>query len=59
MCKSQRARKSTITDNYIVYLTEECYDLGHGDPITFKQVIISRNSSQWLKVMNDEIKYMN
>jgi hypothetical protein len=48
-----------ITDDYIVYLIEEDCDLAHGDdPISFKQTIMSINSSQWLKIMNDEIKYM-
>jgi Reverse transcriptase (RNA-dependent DNA polymerase) len=57
--KSQRERKSVISDDYIVYLTEEDCDLGHGDdPISFKQAIMSRNSSQWLEVMNDEMKSM-
>jgi hypothetical protein len=45
--KSQRERKSAISDDYIVYLTEEGCDLGHGvDPVSFKQAIMSRNSSQ-------------
>jgi hypothetical protein len=36
--KSQRARKSIITNDYIVYLAEEGCDLDHGDdPIFFKQ----------------------
>jgi hypothetical protein len=57
--KSQRERKSAISDDYIVYLTEEGCDLGHGDdPISFKQAIMSRNSSQWLEAMNDEMKSM-
>jgi Reverse transcriptase (RNA-dependent DNA polymerase) len=57
--KSQRERKSAISDDYIVDLTEEDCDLDHGDdPVSFKQVIMSRNSSQWLEVMNDEMKSM-
>jgi hypothetical protein len=45
--KSQRTRKFTITDDYIVYLSEEGSDLGHeDDPIFIKQAIMSRNSSQ-------------
>jgi Reverse transcriptase (RNA-dependent DNA polymerase) len=59
LCKSQRERKSAISDNYIVYLTEEGCDLGHGDNLVlFKQSIMSRNSSQWLEAMNDEMKSM-
>jgi hypothetical protein len=59
LCKSQRERKSAIFDDYIVYLTEEGCDLGHGDdPVFFKQAIMSRNSSQWLEAMNDEMKSM-
>jgi hypothetical protein len=57
--KSQRERNFVISDDYIVYLTEEGYNLGHGDNlISFKQAIMSRNSSQWLEVMNDEMKSM-
>jgi hypothetical protein len=57
--KSQKERKSAISDDYIVYFTEEGCDLGHcDDPVSFKQVIMSRNSSQWLEVMNDEMKSM-
>jgi hypothetical protein len=57
--KSQKERKSTISDDYIVYFTEEGCDLGHGDdPVFFKQAIMSRNSFQWLEVINDEIKSM-
>jgi hypothetical protein len=57
--KTQKVRKSTITDDYIVYLIEEGCDLGHADDsISFKQTIMNRNSSQWLKAMNDEIKSM-
>jgi hypothetical protein len=57
--KSQREKKYAISDDYIVYLTEEGCDLGHGDdPISFKQAIMSRNSSQWLEAMNDEMKSM-
>jgi Reverse transcriptase (RNA-dependent DNA polymerase) len=57
--KSQRERKFVISDDYIVYLTEEGCDLGHcDDPVSFKQTIMSRNSSQWLEAMNDEMKSM-
>jgi Reverse transcriptase (RNA-dependent DNA polymerase) len=57
--KSQRERKSVISDDYIVYLTEKGCDLGHeDDPVSFKQALMSRNSSQWLEVMNDKMKSM-
>jgi hypothetical protein len=57
--KSQRERKSAISDDYIVYLTEQGSDLGHGDNlVSFKQAIMSRNSSQWLEAMNGEMKSM-
>jgi Reverse transcriptase (RNA-dependent DNA polymerase) len=57
--KSQRERKSAISDDYIVYLTEDGCDLGHvDDPVSFKQAIMSRNSSQSLEAMNDEMKSM-
>jgi hypothetical protein len=37
LCKSQRERKSTISNDYIVYLTKEGCDLGHeDDPVSFK-----------------------
>jgi Reverse transcriptase (RNA-dependent DNA polymerase) len=41
-----------------VYLTEKSCDLDHkDDPVSFKQTM-SRNSSQWLKIVNDEMKCM-
>jgi hypothetical protein len=37
LCKSQRERKFVISDDYIVYLTEKCCDLGHkDDPVSCK-----------------------
>ncbi|KAJ3684738.1 hypothetical protein LUZ61_013902 [Rhynchospora tenuis] len=57
--KSQRERKSAIPDDYVVYLTEEGGDIGHGDdPISFKDAMKSDKSSQWLKAMNDEMNSM-
>jgi hypothetical protein len=45
--KSYREKNSVISDDYIAYLTKEGCDLGHGDdPDSFKQAIMSRNSSQ-------------
>jgi hypothetical protein len=59
LCKSQRETKFAISDNYIVYFTEEGCDLDREDDlISFKQAIMSKNSSQWLEAMNDVIKSM-
>ena len=54
--RSQRARKSVISDDYEVYECEE-FQM-EGDPISFEEAMRSAHSSKWLEAMEDEMKLM-
>ncbi|XP_075080360.1 uncharacterized protein LOC107807206 [Nicotiana tabacum] len=50
--KSQRVRKSAISDNYVVYLQESDFDIGlNKDPVSFSQAIESNESEKWIDAM--------
>jgi hypothetical protein len=51
--RSQRARRSAISEDYEVYVNEEIQM--EGDPTSFEKTIRSVHSSKWLKAMEDEI----
>jgi hypothetical protein len=51
--RSQRARRSAISEDYEVYVNEEIQM--EGDPTSFEKAIRSVYSSKWLKAMEDEI----
>jgi hypothetical protein len=55
--RSQRIRRSAITDDYEVYETEE-FQMGD-DPTSFEEAIRSNHSSKWLKAIEDEMKSMS
>ena len=55
--RSQRIRRSAITDDYEVYETEE-FQMGD-DPTSFEEAMRSDHSSKWLKAMEDELKSMS
>jgi hypothetical protein len=55
--RSQRARRSTISDDYEVYVSEEIQM--KGDPTSFEEVMRSAHSSKWLEAMKDEMKSMS
>ena len=58
--RSQRQRRSAISDDYMVYLQESDFDIGiDKDPVSFSQAINSPNSSKWVEAMKDELKSMN
>ena len=58
--RSQRERKSTICDDYMVYLHESDFDIGTStDPISFSQAIKSVDSIKWMDAMKDEMKSIN
>jgi len=45
--KSQRVRKSAISDDYVVYLQESDFDIGlNKDPVSFSQAIESNESDK-------------
>ena len=58
--RSQRPRKSAISDDYVVYLQESEFDLGiNEDPVSFSQAMKSGNSEKWLDAMKNELKSMD
>ena len=57
--RSQRVRRSSIHDDYLVYLQEPEYDLNNVDnPTTFEEAIYSSHGDDWLNVMHDELASM-
>ena len=58
--RSQRERRSAISDNYVFYLQESDFDVGMcKDPVSFSQAIESNDSPKWIDAMNDELKSMD
>ena len=57
--RSQRTRRSTIPNDYEVYLQEHDFDThDDSDPVTYEKVISSSHSKFWLDEVEDEIKSM-
>jgi len=57
--RSQRVRRSSISDDYLVYLQEHEYDLNNvDDPTTFEEAISSSHGDDWLNAMHDELASM-
>ena len=57
--RSTRDRRSTISDDYVVYLQEHEFDMGlEDDPISVSQVKQSSDSEKWIEAMKDEMKSM-
>ena len=58
--RSQRERKSTIFDDYMVQLHEFDFDIRTSkDPVSFSQAIKSIDSIKWMDAMKDEMKSMD
>jgi hypothetical protein len=55
--RSQRARRSAISDDYDIYVSEEIQV--EGDRTSFEEVMRSAHSSEWLEAMEEEIRYMS
>jgi hypothetical protein len=55
--RSQRGRRSTISDDYKVYVSEEIQM--EGDPTSFQEAMRSVHSSKWLEAMEDEIRSLS
>jgi hypothetical protein len=55
--RSQRARRSAISDDYDVYVSEEIQM--EGDPTSFEEAMRSAHLSKWLETMKDEIRSMS
>jgi len=57
--RSQREKRSAISNDYVVYLQESENDLSiDNDPISFSEAINDDNSDKWLDSMKDELKSM-
>jgi hypothetical protein len=55
--RSQRAKRSAISDDYDVYVSKKIQM--EGDPTSFEEAMRSAHSSKWLEAMEDEIKSMS
>jgi hypothetical protein len=55
--RSQRDRRSAISDNYEVYVNEEIQM--ECDPTSFEEAMRSTHSSKWVEAMKDEMRSMN
>jgi hypothetical protein len=55
--RSQRARRSTISEDYEVYVSEEIQM--EGDPTSFEEAMKNAHSSKWLEAMEYEMKSMS
>jgi hypothetical protein len=55
--RSQRARRSAISDDYEVYVSEEIQM--EGDPTSFEEAMRSAYSSKWLDAMEDKMRSMS
>ena len=57
--RSIRVRRSTIPDDYIMYLQELDDDLrAENDPITFSHAMNCKESDLWFNAMKDEMNSM-
>ncbi|RVW88542.1 Retrovirus-related Pol polyprotein from transposon TNT 1-94 [Vitis vinifera] len=53
--RSTRERRSTISDDYVVYLQEHEFDMGlEDDPISISQVKQSSNFEKWIEAMKED-----
>jgi hypothetical protein len=55
--RSQRARRSAISDDCEVYVNEEIQM--EGDPTSFEEAIRISHSSKWLEAIEDEMRSMS
>jgi hypothetical protein len=55
--RSQRVKRSAISNDYAVYVSEEIQM--EGDFTSFEEAMRSAHSSKWLEAMKDEIKSMS
>jgi hypothetical protein len=55
--RSQRARRSAISEDYEVYVSEEIQM--ECDPTSFEEAMRSVHSSKWLEAMEDKIRSMS
>ncbi|KAJ7972126.1 Retrovirus-related Pol polyprotein from transposon TNT 1-94 [Quillaja saponaria] len=57
--RSERQRRHAISNDFIVYLGEIDYDVGHiVDPTTYGEAISSPQSDKWIEAMREEMQSM-
>jgi len=57
--RSQRDRRSAISNDYVVYMQESDYDIGiNKDPVSFSHAVESKESMEWINAMKEELKSM-
>jgi len=57
--RSTRERRSTIANDYIVYLKEHEFDIGlENDPTSLNKAKLSIHFTKWSDAMKDELKFM-
>ena len=58
--RSQRSKRSAISDDYIVYLQESDFDIDvKEDLVTFSQAIKGDDLNKWIDAMQEELKSMS
>jgi hypothetical protein len=57
MRRSKRERKSVISKDCIVYISEDVGKMD--DPASYKEAMIGENSNKWLEAMEDELSSMS
>ena len=58
--RSQRTRRSVISNDYYVYLGEGEYDIGEEvSPTTYREALNSDKVNEWLIAMGDEMQSMS
>jgi hypothetical protein len=55
--RSQRARRSAISEDYEVYISKEIQM--KGDTTSFEEAMRNAHSSKWFKAMEDEMRSMS
>jgi hypothetical protein len=55
--RSQCERKSAISKDYVVYISEDVGKMN--DPASYKEAMMSENSKRWLEAMEDELSSMS
>ena len=56
---STRPKRSTILDDYVVYLQEYDYDIGaENDPESFSQAMSCKESKLWYDAIKEEMNSM-
>jgi hypothetical protein len=55
MRRSQRERRSAISNDYVIYMSGDVMD----DLVSYKEVMKSENSLKWCEAMEEELRSMS